>query len=50
MVIVLKVIIIGGGASGMVCAIKLARRGINVSILEKNNSVFIYTYNSLYKF
>ena len=34
----LKVIVIGGGASGMVCAIRLARRGINVEILEKNNS------------
>ena len=35
----MKVVIIGGGASGIVCAIKLARRGINVEILEKNNSV-----------
>ena len=35
----MKVVVIGGGASGMVCAIKLARRGINVEILEKNSSV-----------
>ena len=33
----LKVCVIGGGASGVVCAIKLARRGIDVVILEKNN-------------
>ena len=35
----MKVVVIGGGASGMVCAIKLAIRGIDVTILEKNNSV-----------
>ena len=35
----MKVCVIGGGASGMVCAIRLARRGIDVTILEKNNSV-----------
>ena len=35
----MKVIVIGGGASGMVCAIRLARRGINVEIVEKNSSV-----------
>ena len=35
----MKVVVIGGGASGMVCAIRLARRNINVEILEKNNSV-----------
>lgn len=35
----MKVIVIGGGASGMVCAIRLARRGINVEILEKNSNV-----------
>ena len=35
----LKVCVIGGGASGVVCAIKLARRGIDVAILEKNNSL-----------
>lgn len=33
----LKVCVIGGGASGIVCAIKLARRGSEVVILEKNN-------------
>ena len=32
----MKVVIIGGGASGLVCAITLARRGINVEIIEKN--------------
>lgn len=37
--IYLKVCVIGGGASGVVCAIKLARRGIDVAILEKNNSL-----------
>ncbi len=35
----MKVCVIGGGASGMVCAIRLARRDINVEIIEKNNSV-----------
>lgn len=35
----MKVIVIGGGASGLICAIRLARRGINVEILEKNSSV-----------
>ena len=33
-----KVIIIGGGASGLVCAIVAARRGKCVTILEKNNN------------
>ena len=35
----MKVVVIGGGASGMVCAIRLASRGINVEIVEKNSSV-----------
>ncbi|HIM94849.1 MAG TPA: FAD-dependent oxidoreductase, partial [Campylobacterales bacterium] len=33
------VIIIGAGASGLVCAIVSARRGKKVLILEKNNKV-----------
>ena len=33
-----KVIIIGGGASGLVCAIVAARRGECVTILEKSNN------------
>jgi predicted Rossmann fold flavoprotein len=32
-----NVIIIGGGASGLACAIELARKNINVTILERNN-------------
>lgn len=32
------VIIIGGGASGLVCAIEAARNGFNVIILEKNSN------------
>lgn len=35
----MKVVVIGGGASGLVCAIAMARRGIDVMILEKNNSI-----------
>lgn len=35
----MKICIIGGGASGIICAIKLARRGINVEIIEKNSNV-----------
>ena len=35
----MKVVVVGGGASGMVCAILLARRNMNVTIIEKNNSV-----------
>ena len=35
----MKVIIIGGGASGMMCAINLARRGIDVKIIEQNNQL-----------
>lgn len=35
----MKVVVVGGGASGMVCAIRLACRGINVEIVEKNISV-----------
>lgn len=38
-VIVLNVCVIGGGASGTICAIRLARRGINVKILEKNSNI-----------
>ena len=34
-----KVIVIGGGASGMVSAIVAARRGGNVTILERNGSL-----------
>jgi predicted Rossmann fold flavoprotein len=33
-----NVIIIGGGASGLACAIELARKNINVTILERNNT------------
>lgn len=33
-----KVIIVGGGASGLVCAYFAAIRGFDVTILEKNNS------------
>ena len=29
----MKVIVIGAGASGLICAITLARRGINVEII-----------------
>lgn len=35
----MKIIVIGGGASGLICAIRLARRGKKVEILEKNSSV-----------
>lgn len=34
----MKVIVIGAGASGLICAITLARRGINVEIIEKNTN------------
>ncbi|MBQ6494959.1 MAG: aminoacetone oxidase family FAD-binding enzyme [Bacilli bacterium] len=34
-----KVIVVGGGASGMVSAIVAARNGSSVTILEKNNSL-----------
>ena len=34
-----KVVIIGGGASGLVAAIYAARKGDDVTILERNNSV-----------
>ena len=34
-----KVIVIGGGASGMVSAIVAARRGCSVTILERNSSL-----------
>ena len=34
-----KVIVIGGGASGMVAAIVAARNGASVTILERNNSI-----------
>lgn len=35
----MKVVVIGGGASGLICAIRLAKRGKNVEILEKNSNV-----------
>lgn len=35
----MKVVVIGGGASGLVSAIAMARRHIDVTILEKNNSL-----------
>ena len=31
-----KIIIIGGGASGMLCAIKCADKGADVTVLERN--------------
>ena len=34
----MKVVVIGGGASGLVSAITMARRGIDVDIIEKNSS------------
>ena len=34
-----RVGIIGGGASGMMSAILLARNGIDVTIIEKNSSL-----------
>jgi len=33
------VIVIGGGASGLVCAIVAARRGLKVRVLERMNRV-----------
>ncbi len=34
----MRVVVIGAGASGLVCAISLARRGIEVSVVERLNS------------
>ena len=31
----MNVVIIGAGASGLCCAIKLARRGLDVTILDR---------------
>ena len=31
------VVIVGGGASGMICALALARAGVSVALLEKND-------------
>ena len=35
----MKVAVIGGGASGMMTAVLLARRGVDVTIFEKNNEL-----------
>jgi len=35
----MKVCIVGGGASGMMASVMLARRGANVSLLEKNSEL-----------
>ncbi|MBQ9318867.1 MAG: aminoacetone oxidase family FAD-binding enzyme [Bacilli bacterium] len=34
----MKVVVVGGGASGLMCAIRIASRGIDVTLLEKNNN------------
>ena len=31
------VIVVGGGASGLLCAVMLARKGVQVTVLEKNH-------------
>ena len=35
----MKILIIGGGASGMMCALKSAQKGANVTIVERNERV-----------
>ncbi len=35
----MKVLVVGAGASGLVCAIKLKERGIDVTIIEKNSKL-----------
>ena len=34
-----SVIVVGGGATGLICALKLAERGIKVTVIEKNAMV-----------
>ena len=38
----MHVVVIGGGASGLVSAITIARRHIDVTIIEKNNSIEVF--------
>ena len=33
------VIVVGGGASGLLCAVMLARKGVQVTVLEKNHRI-----------
>ena len=33
------VIVVGGGASGLLCAVLLAKKGVQVTVLEKNHRI-----------
>ena len=33
------VIVVGGGASGLLCAVMLAKKGVQVTVLEKNHRI-----------
>jgi 2-polyprenyl-6-methoxyphenol hydroxylase-like FAD-dependent oxidoreductase len=45
----LDIVIIGGGISGCICALDLARRGHRVKVLERRSCLSI-DYNELYRF